>query len=71
VDDTDEYDDLGDDVMPDGGLSLAQSSFSDLPEGFAGHPPRISNPPWPTEVLDFIIARFHAEKRTLLVQNIY
>ena len=69
-DDTDEYNDLGDDAMPDGGPLLPQSSFSDFPEGFARHPPRISNPPWPTEVLDFMIARFHTEKRTLLVQNV-
>jgi nucleotide-binding universal stress UspA family protein len=69
-DDTDEYDDLGDDVMPDGGPLLPQSSFSDFPEGYARHPPRISNPPWPAEVLDFMIARFHTQKRTLLVQNV-
>ena len=64
-DDTDEYNVLGDDAMRDGGPLLPQSSFSDFPEGFARHPPRISNPPWPTEVLDFMIARFHTEKRSV------
>ena len=69
-DDSEEDDGLDDSVMPDGGPLLPQSSFSDFPEGYARPPPRINNPPWPPEVLDFLIARFHTQKRTLLVENV-
>ena len=69
-DDSEEDDGLDDSVMPDGGPLLPQSSFSDFPEGYARPPPRMNNPPWPPEVLDFLIARFHTQKRTLLVENV-
>jgi hypothetical protein len=68
--DDDDYGDLGENQMPDGGPLLPQSNFSDFPEGYARQPPRMSNPPWPVEVLDFMIARYHTEKRTLIVENV-